>query len=37
MMLALKLRPKYGSLVDTYVDLGTSDRIYVEAPNEFKT
>ena len=33
MMHALKLRPKYWSLVDTYVDLGT---IYVDAPIEIR-
>ena len=33
MMLALKLRPKYWSLVDTYVDLGT---IWADAPIEIR-
>ena len=33
MMLALKLRPKYGSLVNTYVDLGT---MWADAPIEIR-
>ena len=34
MMLAIKSRPKYGSLVDTYFDIGM---IIADAPIEMRT